>query len=242
MFIRRASFDLKTRFADNTPASAKIKFDDIALMASATAVTTTKTTITQQAKTRTNAKAKAAIAGKVKKGKAASEAVGQITGNAERTTDASEKTTSSSQVNTLNVNGTATGTEIKWSIESAALGRPIIGDVFRDPKGTSMVAAVLVRNAAGKDCSFEIEGTVRALMQDIDISQVIFTNEVGEAIRPEQLDKALVGNVSTSEIAKDVVGMGGLRGRILKEIIRRHLKDFNLDVGSAHVEICKAQG
>lgn len=234
--IARASLDLEAYLADGVKDGASIRLADVAHMSAI--ATNTKTKITTSSAF--NKKGHASI----KIGASASKNIkpkGEANFTFDRTKDSRTKRASSVELNEININGTATGTSASWSIE-AANGDFLIGEVFKDAKGKPLRAAKIEKNKLAIGSTIEIICSTKILMQDLIISNMEFTDATGNPINPPDLSEDLTGKVTFSETFKDRLGAGTLRSRIVKELIRRHLKEFGLDTSSAKVEICRAIG
>jgi hypothetical protein len=241
--IKRAALVLEVSLVDCVNTDGKIRFSNIASIGAISTVTKNKTVVSETSHIKLAAKGKAggsAVSKRSSKAKASgvADVMFDADGALARRSDA--KVTTEHQI--YNVNATTTGTRISWSIEPAKGHVHLVGGVFHNATTDLPIAAKVVRNAKAKGAVFEVDGSVRAMMQDLEVTDVVFTNALGSPVVPGQLDHDLVGDISCWENKADLIGLGGLRSRIIKEILRRHLKNFDLDTSSAHVEICKAKG
>jgi hypothetical protein len=241
--IKKAALDLEVSLVDCASADGKVRFTDVAGIGAMNTVTKTKSVETKKSRIKVAAKGKVSGSVATKSGaKAKRSGAADVRFDADGALEHQGDVKVTTEHKTYNVNGTTTGTKISWGIE-AAKGRPhLVGGVFQNAASSLPLAATVARNTSAKGAVFEVDGVVRVMMQDLDIADVVFTDALGNPVVPGQLEHGVTGDVSPLEKAADLIGVGGLRPRIIKEILRRHLKSFDLDTSSAHVEICKAKG
>lgn len=261
--IRKATLDLRASFVDSPKdASAKLSFEAIAHQTSLVRPTKISTSRETKQTGKIGGKLKVPIEAKASTSRSPTltgtvKAEGDVA--AERSTKATSKRSIS--FDELNVEATSGGDGVHWSVNrliGVTNGRDrsnresyLLGEVFKTARNASLAAATLSKSPAALPLAYELVASVRVLMSDLAVSNVKFTDHLGDHVRLARIDPELVGrSMSIANKARDKVelaaeAMGAnserLRGRVMLEVIRRHLRDQGLDTSGATVEICKAR-
>lgn len=264
--VRGATLDLTARFVDPTSQpSHKLSFRDIAHQAAIVKPAKVRGTATTKRKRgaslagKASAEVKSSKTGKLK-------AVGGASGSAAAAYGTEGRAGRTMAFDELNVGATGTGDAVHWEIACPRLASNtlnavsrteacLIGEVFKAADGQDMLAARLINGSAtggNTALAVELTASVRALMADLIVKDVKFFDKTGEELAIARLDPQLIwpsrGPIAlTQELVdrgKEALGLNAdrLRGRIMREIIRKHLASEGLDTSGADVEICKAQG
>lgn len=151
------------------------------------------------------------------------------------------------------ITATHAGNVINWDINSLWTRNEemelrntqtyLSGEVFKDPiSGKHIYACRVIWNHAQVSSGMEIHGSVRVMMQDLLIEDILFLDELGG-----EQSWADIKTLSSEEVKlgiRDKIGFDReeFKKRLVRQVIRKHLISQGMDLQGASVEICAAYG
>ena len=161
----------------------------------------------------------------------------------------SDKTVEKSTITvpSANITVTISPTEIHWEMEPYKyhLGNSkksyLEGDVFvhGDRNNQQFLPACEIRWDSEKaDSSLVVRGSVFSSMDDLQVEQIRFLDNLGRAISLTRLAQPTNSRWSKEKIIP--FSTASAKQRIVKQIIRKHLESQGMQMQGARVEICNA--
>lgn len=247
MAISNAHFELFASFADESPIHGQLTLSKLAHEVALTA----PVSVRKKSTTRKNAKAgaKGSARAVTSTNKSSAEIGASIDGAAD--IERSETSTKNLAYKSLNISVTGAGNRATWDIQPIDGTGHLNGEVFLSSDEHQILAATLSRSKSAFGKPFELAACVRVLPQHLIVEDVKFADDTGEAVKIGDVEQSLMPGGKEISGTKRVLGaIGGdkmgmdknLRSRIVKEVIRRHLRDCGLDVDQPAIEICRAIG
>lgn len=149
------------------------------------------------------------------------------------------------------ISGTYAGNTINWNIDSLWTRKEeiesnegstyLLGEVFKDSvTGAKIYACDIKWDYLKASSALEIHASVRAMMQDLIIEDVTFTDEDGNYQKWSVIARSDDGNTPLSEHLG--WGRDEIKRRLVRQIIRKHLISQGMLAEGANVEICSAHG
>jgi hypothetical protein len=151
------------------------------------------------------------------------------------------------------ISATHAGNIINWSIDSIWTRKEefdhkndltyLSGEVFRDTgTGKTILACKVNWNYSQVSTAMEIHGSVRVMMQDLIVENIIFLDSSGNEQSWDQIKKLRSENVSLSLRNKMQLDRDQFKHRLIRQIIRKHLISQGMQSDGASIEICSARG
>jgi hypothetical protein len=249
--IKRASFQIS--FGVDDPQVSAAKFVELEKIAfHSTLVSKVKITDTRYLSNRTQRKFSAGLSIAARAMETGGFLDGCINGAVEHSGSSVARSARRSKKKSVktNVSVTITPDKIHWEIEpdnprltGERKSSYLLGDVFLEneaEEGKILPACELLWNGKGAGGSLLVSGSVFTLMDDLEIGEVRFLDDLGKTVPWRSVDDPQSGNSTRFHKSLQSLANSGAKERFVKQIIRKHLVSQGMKVEGARVEICSA--
>lgn len=248
--VHRAILEISFRFSQNFPPGASLSASQVAHLHPLIASRSTR-----EKDTRTFSKRRSiGVAGATEANISVHGASASVKARAKGAIEFTKAEKSSVQVDgvfeTTNIGVTCDGNTIHWSIDprnpgaTPSLTNPhsyLSGEVFQHSNGALMLGAfVLTRSKAKKAGPVDLSGVVRINSADLIIEGVRFQDAHGNHVHWKNLDQKTIQDASPTLAEKSGINMNSIHGRLMQQIIKKHLLSQGLRSEGPYVEICSA--